>query len=577
MIVFSGTEFIFRFLPVFLVVYYLTPARHRDITLLLGSIFVYATVDIRYLLLLLALTAINYYLGERILADRSGAPAAAQSERVQTESEQLERVRELFRNGIRSEVSADPSPRELKTSPAFAPEHETADGGTTGEIIFHDIFAEEEAAGKEREKEAFAEAKAHLMESLAAKEKKKPAAEKPAERKRPEKSETGNAPAAQLAGRTALLLAVAIDVASLILCKYLALNVQSFIQPLGMSFYIFKMISYQADLYRGVITHRPGFVRTAAYFTMFPQITQGPIMRYGEGEFDSEKPRRVSAFSIENGVVFFVIGLSFKVLLADRLGILWNEIAKIGYESISTPLAWMGAFCYSFQLYFDFWGYSLMAGGLGLMLGFPFIMNFRHPYLADGIADFYRRWHLTLGNWFRDYVYIPMGGSRKGALRTILNLLIVWGLTGLWHGGTLNFIIWGLVLGILIILEKFLLKGAMRAHPAIGHFHVWFFIPLTWVIFAIDDLKDLGMYFTRLFPFFGTGVAVNHLDFWPYLKLYLPYFAVAALLSAMSQIFIRTVRNRRNPIVLLLLLILFWVCVYYMVTTAGNAFMYFSF
>ncbi|MBO5503050.1 MAG: MBOAT family protein, partial [Lachnospiraceae bacterium] len=167
----------------------------------------------------------------------------------------------------------------------------------------------------------------------------------------------------------------------------------------------------------------------------------------------------------------------------------WHEIGTIGYESISTPLAWLGAYAYSLQLYFDFFGYSLIAGGVGVMLGFPMVVNFNDPYRAKGIADFYRRWHVTLGAWFRDYVYIPLGGSRKGPAITVINLLIVWLLTGLWHGGTLNFVIWGLVLGLFIISERFLVKDVMEKSPVLGRIHVWFVIPLTWVVFAISDLE----------------------------------------------------------------------------------------
>ncbi|MBO5565555.1 MAG: MBOAT family protein [Lachnospiraceae bacterium] len=455
MIVFSNLEFIFRFLPVFLIVYYLTPARYKDAILFLGSIFVYAETDLKAAVLLIAAVVLNFVLGQIVYDDPKKNDAA-------------------------------------------------------------------------KRKKAF-------------------------------------------------ILILVLDVALLIACKALALFREGFYLPLGISFYLFKMISYQADLYMDRIKKRPSFIRTAAYFTMFPQITQGPIMRYEEGDFDRDRDRRPSLTSFENGLIFFVMGLAFKLLLADRIGVLWNEILKIGYESISTPLAWMGAFAYSFQLYFDFWGYSLMAGGVGMMLGFSFITNFRHPYASGSIAEFYRRWHLTLGNWFRDYVYIPLGGSRKGTIRTILNLLLVWALTGLWHGGTVNFLIWGLALFVLIVLEKFLLGGLFKKVRILGHLYVWLFIPLTWVVFAISDLGELKMYFERLFPFFGEGVALNPGDYLQYAKIYWPYFLAAFCLSAVPEIFIRTVRFRKSLPVLLGLTALFWVCVYFAVTQIGNNFMYFSF
>jgi alginate O-acetyltransferase complex protein AlgI len=217
-----------------------------------------------------------------------------------------------------------------------------------------------------------------------------------------------------------------------------------------------------------------------------------------------------------------------------------------------------------------------MAGGIGLMLGFRFIQNFIHPYAACGITDFYRRWHATLGSWFRDYVYIPLGGSRRGPLTVIRNLMIVWLLTGFWHGGTANFIIWGLVLGILIVWEKFVVRGLIERIPLIGHLHVIILIPLTWVIFAITDLKELKVYFTRLFPFFGTGVAVNHGDFAKYIGIYWPFFT-AAILLCVPVFYNLLVWKRKNPVVILFLLAVFWVSVYFASISAGNPFMYFSF
>jgi alginate O-acetyltransferase complex protein AlgI len=279
---------------------------------------------------------------------------------------------------------------------------------------------------------------------------------------------------------------------------------------------------------------------------------------------------------VEDGITFFAMGLGMKVLIADRLGILWNEILKIGFESISTPMAWLGAVGYSLQLYFDFWGYSLMAGGLGLMLGFRYVQNFIHPYAAGSITDFYRRWHATLGSWFRDYVYIPLGGSRGGSAATIRNLMVVWLLTGFWHGGTLNFVLWGLALGLLIIYEKYVAGGLLDRIPVLGHLHVIILIPLTWVVFAITDLRELGVYFSRLFPLFGAGVAVNRGDFAKYLGIYWPFFA-AGILLCVPVFYNLLVWKRRHPVVIGLLLVVFWASIYFASISAGNPFMYFSF
>ena len=440
MVVFSGLGFLFRFLPVFLLAYYLTPARHRHVTLFLGSVVFYASGDFQLVWLLLALVVMNFFL---------------------------------------------------------------AGFGRTGQILM-----------------------------------------------------------------------IILNVGALAIAKVCALFLAGAYLPLGMSFYIFKMISFQADLMTGRITERPSFFQTAAYFTMFPQVTQGPIMRYTEGAFMTE--RRVQISDVDEGLTLLCMGMVLKVLLADRIGILWNEIVKIGFESVSTPLAWLGAFGYSFQLYFDFWGYSLMAAGLAMMLGFPFILNFEHPYSADGIADFYRRWHMTLGQFFRDYVYIPLGGSREGSGRTIWNLAIVWALTGIWHGGTVNFLIWGMALFLLIVYEKYVAAPLMKKHRLIGHLHVWFFIPLTWVIFAIPDLKDLGIYFARLFPFFGIGAAVNTDDIVKYGSIYWPYLAAGVFLS-IARIGGLLMRYRKRLWMKLILIVLFWVAVYYSALSGGNSFMYFSF
>ncbi|MCR4673644.1 MAG: MBOAT family protein, partial [Lachnospiraceae bacterium] len=244
------------------------------------------------------------------------------------------------------------------------------------------------------------------------------------------------------------------DVAVLVLFKALSLGIDSFVFPVGISFYIFKMISFQVDCFTDKIKENMKFTAVAAYFTMFPQITQGPIMRYENNIFS--EGRKFSLINLELGLEYFCIGFGMKVLLADRLALLWNEIQKIGVDSISSPLAWMGVYGYTFELYFDFWGYSLMAAGLGVMLGFPFIENFSNPYGSKSVSEFYRRWHVSLGTWFRDYMYFPLGGSRKGKKSTIANLMMVWVVTGLWHGGTINFVIWGVILGVIIVCEKFL-------------------------------------------------------------------------------------------------------------------------
>lgn len=235
----------------------------------------------------------------------------------------------------------------------------------------------------------------------------------------------------------------------------------------------------------------------------------------------------------------------------------------------------MGAYAYSFQLYYDFWGYSLIAAGVAMMLGFDFIENFRHPYAATSISEFYRRWHATLGAWFKDYIYIPLGGSRGGTWETIRNLMIVWLVTGFWHGGTMNYVLWGGVLGVIIVLEKFVPIGGSIG-TLLGRIRVLVLIPLTWVVFAITDFGELGTYFARLFPVFGIGQAADPADYVRYMGTYWPLF-VASIVLLIPGVFQTIVRNRHRPIVVIGLVALFWYAMYYMVISTGNSFLYFSF
>ena len=298
-------------------------------------------------------------------------------------------------------------------------------------------------------------------------------------------------------------------------------------------------------------------------------------MRYNQGEFELERTCNWEQF--EDGLKYFVLGLGMKVLLADRLAILWNDLQMIGFQSISTPLAWLGAVGYSLQLYFDFWGYSLMAAGLLVMLGYEFIENFNHPYASRTISEFYRRWHVTLGSWFRDYVYFPMGGSRCSGKKLIMNLAVVWLLTGLWHGNGGNFLIWGAVLGLFIILEKRFYGKFLQKIPVLGNLYVLILIPLTWVVFAISNLKQLSIYFGRLFPFIGgPGLAVNSQDIFKYGQNYAP-FLIAGMLLCIPAIMNFYEKHKKNPIIILLLAVIFWFSVYFIASSAGNPFMYLNF
>lgn len=372
-----------------------------------------------------------------------------------------------------------------------------------------------------------------------------------------------------------LAFIISLDVTVLLVFKMLAVFVDSSLFPLGLSFYLFKMISFQVDYYRGEIFEKTSFLSVAVYFSLFPQVISGPIMRYNEG---TEPQNRIYCLSqLEDGMKYFAAGLGMKVLLADRLAILWNDLQMIGYQSISTPLAWLGAAGYSLQLYFDFWGYSLMASGILVCLGFDFIENFHHPYASGSIGEFYRRWHMTLGRFFRDYVYIPLGGSRCRKNRLILNLMIVWLITGLWHGNGLNYLLWGAVLGLFIMLEKLFYGERLKKLPVLCNLYVLFLIPLTWVIFAITDLHQLLIYFGRLFPVFGgTGIAVNTGDFLKYAGTYGKLFLAGGLLC-IPGVFDFLEKHRKNPLVIAGLLLIFWYSVYFMASSGENPFLYFQF
>ena len=346
--------------------------------------------------------------------------------------------------------------------------------------------------------------------------------------------------------------------------------------PIGISFYTFQGISYITDVYRGKVTAEKSLLRYTVYISMFEQLIAGPIVTYDRVK-DKLYLRRITKSMIIDGICTFIFGLGLKVLLANPIGKLWSQTCAIGFESISTPLAWMAVFAFSFQIYFDFWGYSLMAIGLGKMLGFKLPQNFKHPYLSLTMTEFWQRWHITLGSWFREYVYIPLGGNRKGTLCTIRNLFIVWLLTGIWHGAGYNFLLWGLVLFIIILTEKLFIGKFLRERPVIGHLYILLLIPITWAIFAIDDIGQLGIFFTRLFPFFGQGVwSVFKHDYLKYLGMYYPFFIAGFLLSTkLPYNLLRKIKQRK--VIYILIVIIFIASVYCMYRGFDDPFLYFRF
>lgn len=386
-----------------------------------------------------------------------------------------------------------------------------------------------------------------------------------------------------------LLLAVVVDIGVLFVFKYWdfaagsinalagkgVLPLLSLALPLGISFYTFQMLSYQIDCYRGTIKERAGLLSFATYVCMFPQLIAGPIVRYSEVA-ERMAGRRVRIRDLENGLKLFTLGLGLKVLLANQIGTLWNLIMTAGAGRLHMLVAWLGAFAYSFQIYFDFWGYSVMAVGLGKMLGFSIPRNFDHPYTSRSLSEFWRRWHITLGSWFKEYVYIPLGGSRKGNGRTVCNLFVVWALTGLWHGADWNFVLWGIVFFLLLSLEKRTFGKWLEKSRVLGHIYTVLLIPVTWVIFAITDMGQLIGYLGNLVGYHREGILVGITQLLRYLKEYWGLL-IACVIFATPLPAKLYWKWKDRWFVILILLGIFWWSVREIISGSNNPFLYFRF
>lgn len=474
--VFSGIEFLLGFLPIFLVVYYVTPANFKNFVLFAGSLFFYAYGEPKYVLLLCASVIANFYFGQML------------ESRLKVSKKRKQKQKEI--------------------------------------------------AKRER---------------------------------------------AELSRKLLYIGTITLNVTMLVLFKWAPAGIEL---PLGVSFYTFQIISYLTDVYRGEIKAERSFLKLGTYICMFPQLVAGPIVHYREVSGVLERPA-VTSKQFDSGLKTFVWGLVMKVLLADRLSILWHELATIGYISISTPLAWMGAIGYSMQIYFDFYGYSLMAIGLGRMLGYELPINFRTPYMATSIREFYRRWHMTLGRWFTKYVYIPLGGSKKGMIRTLRNLLFVWILTSMWHGMSVNFLLWGMVLCALIMFEKMVAiancnakekvtsKTVTAVKKLVGHVYVLLVIPVTWMCFAISKTDDLLVYLGRMFGLL-EGTNINPAVFSEKWEKYGVLILISAVMCTPIADKLYEKWKDRIP-GMVVLAGLFWLCVWYLVTMGDNPFMYFRF
>ena len=352
--------------------------------------------------------------------------------------------------------------------------------------------------------------------------------------------------------------------------------------PIGISFYTFQTMSYSIDVYRGQAPVQKNIISFGAYVALFPQLIAGPIVRYNTIA-DSLDQRTESFDGFSYGVVRFVTGLAKKVLLANNIGILWSQISAMDVHHTAVMTVWLGIIAFTFQIYFDFSGYSDMAIGLGSMFGFKFQENFKYPYMSRSITEFWRRWHISLGTWFREYVYIPLGGNRKGLPKQIRNIAIVWLLTGIWHGASWNFALWGAYFAVLLILEKlFLHKWLEKLPKAVSHLYTLLLVVVSWVIFSFDKLADALIYIRAMFGGYGTALVDGQ-------SLYLLSTNALLLLTVAvgctdypKRIAVKLMGNRLNTpvgivsvnsfMVLLLLL-----SVAYIVNASYNPFLYFRF
>ena len=463
---FTTIEFMFRFLPIFLIVYYVVPTRYKNMILLIGSFVFYAWGQHFYLLLLLLSIVVNYTFG-RLIGER------------RAQKKPLLILGLIYNFGL---------------------------------LVFFKYTN-------------------FFIENI-----------------------------------NALLTATHIQIPTI-----------SVVMPLGISFYTFQVVSYLVDVYRGEQRPVKNIINLGVYIAMFPQVTSGPIGLYSELE-PTLLRRHCSVLNLESGLKTFILGMGAKMLLANPMGTLWAGMSRYGYETLSCPYAWLGAFGYSFQLYFDFAGYSLMAMGLGQMLGLYVPRNFDHPYISGSMAEFWRRWHMTLGRWFKKYLYFPLGGSRCSFAKTIRNTFVVWAFTGLWHGASWNFVLWGLIFFVLLTIERLGLGKLLAKTKVLKHIYVIFLIPLTWVVFALPNMQDIATYFSRLFPFFADNTAsfVNTKDVVRALHDYW-YLLIACVVFCLPFPSRWYEKHKNSKLVILGLVLIYLMSVYKMQTQTSNPFLYYQF
>ena len=347
--------------------------------------------------------------------------------------------------------------------------------------------------------------------------------------------------------------------------------------PIGISFYTFQTMSYTIDVYRGDTRAQRNIINFGTFVTLFPQLIAGPIIKYKDlGDQINERTTSTEKFA--SGVQILMVGMAKKVLVANNVGMLWEAYKAMSAGELTVLGAWLGVIAFTFQIYFDFSGYSDMAIGLGRMLGFEFLPNFNYPYISKSITEFWRRWHISLSTWFREYLYIPLGGNRCSKPRWMFNLLVVWAATGIWHGASWNYLIWGLYFFVLLMLEKFFLLKVLNKAPAlVGHIYTLFFVVVSWAIFAIEDFAQLSSYLKVMFGLGGVPLMDAKLGY--YVTSYLPILLVAAVASTPlgAKLYHKLKTPAAEVVCTVLVLAGLVVCTAYLVDGTYNPFLYFRF
>lgn len=341
--------------------------------------------------------------------------------------------------------------------------------------------------------------------------------------------------------------------------------------PIGISFYTFQTMSYTIDVYKNEAKPQKNIINLGTFVTLFPQLVAGPIVRYVDISKQLNN-RHSNINKIYEGIYRFTIGLSKKILLANNLGLIWTSVKSTPYSELSNLTAWLGIVCFTLQIYFDFSGYSDMAIGLGKIFGFDFLENFNFPYISKSITEFWRRWHISLGIWFRDYVYIPLGGNKVSKLEWFRNIFIVWFLTGFWHGASFNFILWGLYFGFILMLEKLFILNMLDKIPNLfKHLYTLFLVVIGFVIFDINNFKDIFDYFNAMFNI------NNKLIDSTFIYYLIPNITLLIISIISSTPIIKTILDKNIYIRFVVIILGFILCVSFLVDSSFNPFLYFRF